>query len=99
MGCRPVVVDAASCGWVARRPAFWISGPSRGLVPASDRPPQPLFSPTDVLAGKARPFHTFTREFCHPADRVHQASSEAASRFYADSQRFPPSAYEEGSLL
>ena len=61
---------------------------------------QPLFDPAQVVqaAGKGA-MHPFTREFWHPSDRVRSVSAEAASRFFADSRRFPPSAYEEGSLL
>ena len=44
-------------------------------------------------------FHTFTREFCHPPDRLPQASPQAADRFNQDSKRFPPAAYEEHSLV
>ena len=61
---------------------------------------QPLFDPAQMVqaAGKGA-IHPFTREFWHPSDRVRSVSAEAASRFSADSRRFPPSAYEEGSLL
>ena len=61
---------------------------------------QPLFDPAQVVqaAGKGA-MHPFTREFWHPSDRVRSVSAEAASRFFADSRGFPPSAYEEGSLL
>ena len=37
----------------------------------------PLFQPG---AGQ-NTFHTFTREFCHPPDRLPQASAQAADRF------------------
>ena len=37
--------------------------------------------------------------FYHPADRVGQSSAEAVSRFFEDQCRFPPSAYEEQSLV
>ena len=61
---------------------------------------QPLHNPADVLKGNHDlGFHPFTREFRHPTDRVHRVSAQAADRFFQDSCRFPPSAYEEGSLL
>ena len=60
----------------------------------------PLFDPAVVMrAGGHGGFHTFTREFFHPSDRVATVSAEAASRFFADNRRFPPGAYEDHSLL
>ena len=60
----------------------------------------PLFDPQKVMAqGGKGGFHTFTREFFHPDDRVHSCSAEAAARFYTDNRRFPPGAYESHSLL
>lgn len=61
---------------------------------------RPLFDAVTVIqqAGEGA-FHPFTREFFHPDDRIRQSSPEAVARFYADARRFPPSAYEEGSLL
>ncbi len=52
-----------------------------------------------VQAGGERAMRPFTREFFHPPDRVKQSSPQAAERFFQDSRRFPPSAYEEDSLL
>ena len=61
---------------------------------------QPMFDPADVVAKHGvGAFHTFTREFRHPADRVAQVSAAAATRFEEDCRRFPPAAYEERSLL
>lgn len=61
---------------------------------------QPMFDAAEVVkAGGEGAMHPFTREFFHPADRVSWASPEAAARFYDDQRRFPPSAYEAGSLL
>eukprot|EP00435_Cladocopium_sp_Y103_P025373 s2946_g6.t1 len=60
----------------------------------------PLFNPLDVRQGATSlGFHPFTREFHHPSDWTAQSSAQAVERFYADSCRFPPSAYEEHSLL
>lgn len=61
---------------------------------------QPLFDPTEVLQnGGVGAMHPFTREFFHPTDRVSASSAEAAARFMQDERRFPPSAYEDRSLL
>ena len=43
--------------------------------------------------------HPFTREFYHPADRTASSSAAAVERFMEDNRRFPPSAYEEASLV
>ena len=60
----------------------------------------PMFDPQHILAGNHKlGFHPFTREFSHPEDRIHQSSPEAVARFREDARRFPPSAYEEQSLL
>ena len=60
---------------------------------------QPMFDPADVVAKHGvGAFHTFTREFRHPADGVAQVSAAAAARFEEDCRR-PPAAYEERSLL
>ena len=59
----------------------------------------PLLDPTAVMKQTMKPMHTFTREFRHPADRVSQASPQAAQRFFDDHRRFPPGAYEEHSLV
>ena len=60
----------------------------------------PTFDPSKVMAQGGRGgFHTFTREFYHPDDRVPSASPEAAARFYEDDRRFPPGSYESHSLL
>ena len=59
-----------------------------------------LFVPQQVAAGSSgRCFHIFTREFHHPTDRVRRASPQAAERFFADARRFPPTAYEDHSLV
>lgn len=61
---------------------------------------QPLLDPKAVLkAGGSGAMHPFTREFFHPTDRTAGSSAAAVSRFMEDDRRFPPSAYEEGSLL
>lgn len=61
---------------------------------------QPLVSPTAVMQGQVDcAFHTFTREFYHPEDRVKLVDPHTASRFYEDSRRFPPGAYTEHSLV
>ena len=57
------------------------------------------FEPTEVAAGRAEPMHVFTREFEHPADRLHKAPFQAQLRFSFDKRRFPPSAYGDESLL
>ncbi len=60
----------------------------------------PLFNAADVVAARGHgAMHTFTREFRHPRDRIAQASPAAAERFECDQRRFPPTAYEEHSLL
>ena len=60
----------------------------------------PMFDPKHVMEGNRRlGFHPFTREFSHPEDRIHKSSPEAVSRFREDDRRFPPSAYEEQSLV
>ena len=59
----------------------------------------PLFDPADVLKNQAAGFHPFTREFYHPEDRISEASAQAVDRFFEDHKRFPPSAYEDNSLL
>eukprot|EP00435_Cladocopium_sp_Y103_P064688 s646_g26.t1 len=60
----------------------------------------PMIDPVQVLRNQGKgAAHTFTREFFHPADRVHQVSPAAAARFEQDSRRFPPGAYEEHSLM
>ena len=60
----------------------------------------PMFDPQQVLAGNHNlGFHPFTREFSRPEDRIHKSSPEAVARFRDDSRRFPPSAYEEQSVL
>eukprot|EP00434_Breviolum_minutum_P017681 symbB.v1.2.015606.t1/scaffold1172.1/size134038/3 len=89
----------------------WITGgatPELRFVGKKPVPPRiswgqgyrPLFDAVTVIqqAGEGA-FHPFTREFFHPDDRTQQSSPEAVARFYADARRFPPSAYEEGSLL
>lgn len=61
---------------------------------------QPLLDPKAVLkAGGSGAMHPFTREFFHPTDRTSGSSAAAVARFMKDDRRFPPSAYEEGSLL
>ena len=46
---------------------------------------QPMFDPADVVAKHGvGAFHTFTREFRHPADGVAQVSAAAAARFEED---------------
>ena len=42
---------------------------------------------------------TFTREFKHPTDHVSRCSAQAVQRFNEDGRRFPPFAYESGSLM
>ena len=77
-----------SCGIRARNLSLW------------DHQFTPTFDPSKVMAQGGRGgFHTFTREFYHPDDRVPSCSPEAAERFYADSRRFPPGSYESHSLL
>ena len=43
--------------------------------------------------------YTFTREFCHPVDRVPMAAPAARERFFQDNKRFPPDSYSDSSLL
>ena len=52
-----------------------------------------------VTAGLQSAFHTFTREFWHPPDRVKFASPEAVQRFFKDARRFPATSYEQNSLV
>ena len=60
----------------------------------------PMLDPALVVSMKGEgAMHTFTREFRHPGDRLHQVSAEAANRFEIDHRRFPPGAYEEHSLV
>jgi hypothetical protein len=132
LGCPPILIDAAACGWVQRRRLFWLASRSRGVSPACDPPrdwewvqheagppelrfggakPVPaqvhfsegfkqMFDPVEVLRHRgAGAFHPFTREFYHPADRVHLTSPDAAERFFQDGRRFPPSAYVRESLV
>ena len=58
-----------------------------------------IFDKNAVCQGTADPLHTFSREFPHPTDRVSKVSEGARNRFLQDDRRFPPSAYEEHSLL
>ena len=59
-----------------------------------------LFDPTMVVKEQGNgAMHPFTREFFHPSDRTRLSSPAAVARFYDDDRRFPPAAYEEGSLL
>lgn len=59
-----------------------------------------LFDPTMVVKEQGNgAMHPFTREFFHPSDRTRLSSPAAVARFYNDDRRFPPAAYEEGSLL
>ena len=95
-------------------PSSWDWVPTEGGVPelryAGDKPLpnkcffgqgfQPMINAKEVLAQKGHgAMHPFTREFYHPADRTASSSAAAVERFMADSRRFPPSAYEEASLL
>jgi len=60
----------------------------------------PLFDASEVVrAHGVGAMHPFTREFWHPTDRVKLVAPEAAAKFFSDDRRFPPSAYEEASLL
>eukprot|EP00435_Cladocopium_sp_Y103_P000858 s5581_g1.t1 len=60
----------------------------------------PLFNAKDVVTQEGQgAMHPFTREFFHPTDRVAGSSPEAVERFMSDARRFPPSAYEDNSLL
>ena len=43
--------------------------------------------------------HTFTREIPHPSDRLPGVSAAAVARFEHDHKRFPPTSYEDESLL
>jgi len=120
----PIVVDAATCGWVRRNRLYWLASRSSTLdpelsapsswawVPAEGGVPnkcffgqgfQPMINAKEVLAVLAQAcqgaMHPFTIEFYHPADRTASSSAAAVERFMADSRRFPPSAYEEASLL
>lgn len=96
-------------------PAEWAWVPPAGHKPLELRyqgkkpfPPRvvweqgftPLFDPSVVMkVGGQGGFHTFTREFVHPSDRVASVSADAAARFYEDNRRFPPGAYEDHSVL
>ena len=60
---------------------------------------QVVSDPLMVMKQKAPAIFTFTREFYHPMDGVQQASPQAVERWSSDSRRFPPSAYEEHSLV
>ena len=60
---------------------------------------EPHFQPAEVCMEKAEPMSTFSREFWHPTDRLQAASRQAQERFELDHRRFPPSAYEDPSLL
>ena len=128
----PVMIDAATMGWVARKRLYWMASLMRCIsadtvlpsgwecVSTSTGYPEfrfmgpkpfptkisweqgftPLFNAADVVAAQGKgAMHTFTREFRHPTDRVSQATPGAAGRFEADHRRFPPTAYEERSLL
>jgi hypothetical protein len=60
----------------------------------------PRIDPSHVVkSGGKGAMYPFTREFFHPEDRIHEASSTACQRFYEDSRRFPPESYEENNLL
>eukprot|EP00435_Cladocopium_sp_Y103_P010075 s1670_g2.t1 len=108
----PVLVDSASCGWVQRRrlyrlvsrhkslhaqlqpPACWDWVPGDGVVPqlqyVGDKPlPNRCF-----FAQGFQPLGIF-----YTGDRTSSSSSAAVERFFADARRFPPSAYEERSLV
>ena len=61
---------------------------------------KPLLDPKDVIRQHGRgAIHPFTREFFHPADRTAGSSAAAVARFFEDNRRFPPSAYEDRSLV
>ena len=59
----------------------------------------PEVNPAEVVAGKAQPMHNFTTERRHDPAVDDNASPEARARFEEDGRRFPPAAYEAGSLL
>ncbi|CAE7257437.1 unnamed protein product [Symbiodinium microadriaticum] len=60
---------------------------------------QLLQDPAMVMKGEAEPVFTFTREFFHPDDSTQGVPAQAVRRFRQDSQRFPPAAYNETSLV
>ena len=60
---------------------------------------QLLQDPAMVMKGEAEPVFTFTREFFHPDDGTRGVPAQAVQRFRQDSQRFPPAAYRESSLV
>ena len=132
LGGDPILIDAATCGWVQRRRLYWLVSAKRSIAPdlappscwdwvpreggvptlayVGDKPlPNkcffhqgfgPLLDPKAVVkSGGDGAMHPFTREFFHPTDRTSSSSAAAVSRFLEDDRRFPPSAYEERSLL
>ena len=58
-----------------------------------------MHAPASIASGQSEPIGTFSREFPHPTDRCNRASFQARLRFETDNRRFPPSSYEEASLL
>ena len=60
---------------------------------------QLLQDPVMVMKGEAAPVFPFTREFFHPDDGTRGVPAQAVRRFRQDSQRFPPAAYKETSLV
>ena len=132
LGGEPILIDAATCGWVQRRRLYWLVSAKRSIAPdlappscwdwvpqeggvptlayVGDKPlPNkcffhqgfgPMLDPKAVVkSGGDGAMHPFTREFFHPADRTSSSSAAAVARFFEDDRRFPPSAYEERSLL
>ena len=95
-------------------PPGWDWVPAEGSVPelrySGDKPLpnkcffghgfQPMLNAKEVVSQGGRgAMHPFTREFYHPADRTASSSAAAVERFMEDNRRFPPSAYEEASLV
>lgn len=101
----PEITPPPGWDWETSKKSEWPVLQFKGPKPI---PPQvsflqgylPLFEAKQVVAtGGVRAMHPFTREFYHPTDRVQQSSPAAVERFFQDNRRFPPSSYEEESLL
>ena len=48
LGCRPICMDAASCGWVRRRRLFWLGSSTKGITAATPPPESWIWAPNEA---------------------------------------------------